>query len=226
MPRFPLGTRSGGLCLPRAIAAWRTARLRRPRFAVRSDGRPAERFPWSARTGRFSLPRFPFGVWSARLAVKPGAGFAKRFALPRAIALRRTRRLRRPRTRLARRAELLTIAAQVRLVRPGALRSVLLLEPIPRILVRAPRPPVPPALLLRSRHRLRRPFGLRRVPHLASRKPFHHDVRALPLQLMQRRQQVFAAGRPERGRLVVDQDRPVDEARRHFDYCTCYSVAP
>jgi hypothetical protein len=80
----------------------------------------------------------------------------------------------------------------------------------------AARTPVAVALL--DNFRLSRGVtrGLGRLPEASARKPFHHDVFVRALKLCERRQQVFAELRAERGRGVVDQNRPVCEARRHF----------
>src|SRR5262249_27405557 len=96
---------------------------------------------------------------------------------------------------------------------PRAL-SARLIGPRPRILVLSPGPPLlAPAFdgLARARRALR----LRRVPQPPAREPLQNDVLVRALELAERRQEIRGVARPERRGRVVDENRPVREARRH-----------
>ena len=77
------------------------------------------------------------------------------------------------------------------------------------------RPPVGPALFPHLRRVPRRQFRFRRFPEPAAREPFENDVLVGAAELMKRRQEIILRLRPERGRLLIDQDRPVNVAGRH-----------
>jgi hypothetical protein len=55
----------------------------------------------------------------------------------------------------------------------------------------------------------------RRFPQPSAREPLHDDVRVLPLQLVKRREQLFALARAKSRRLLIDEDGPVRVARGH-----------
>jgi len=55
----------------------------------------------------------------------------------------------------------------------------------------------------------------RRIPQLASRKPFHHDIGIRAFELIEGGKQFLGFASAKRRRRVVDQDRPVGEARWH-----------
>src|SRR4029077_16046085 len=57
---------------------------------------------------------------------------------------------------------------------------------------------------------------LRRIPQPALREPLHRDILIGMLQLRERRQELFPIASAARGRLAVDEDRPVREARGHL----------
>ncbi len=169
--------------------------IRRPTVGSRSIA--------ARRTGGFVLPGLVIRTRRAARLVLPGLALT-----------RRTRRPVLPWLAVAvapRRSVLVAI-----FFRPRALRPVLFLEPIARILVRSARTPVARPFL-HGPHRavLRGALRLWRVPQLSTREPLDHDVLVLALELIDRRQQLFAIARTERGRLAVDQDRPVHETRRH-----------
>ena len=113
-------------------------------------------------------------------------------------------------------------------------RTLLLPAAIARILVRAARTPIgsPPFRRLRAiaaplpgrQGPLSLPLKivalrLARRPQFPARKPSHDDVGVLALQL-KRGLQLLALARAKRGRLVVDQNRPVRKARWHPDILT------
>src|SRR5581483_933353 len=106
-----------------------------------------------------------------------------------------------------------------RLARPCAAavgRLPPLLEACARVCVFAARPPLACAMLAgRTRTSLRIACFLGAVPQAFAREPLEHDVRVRPLQLMERRQELLFFAGAKRGRLVVDQNRPVGVARRH-----------
>jgi hypothetical protein len=60
---------------------------------------------------------------------------------------------------------------------------------------------------------------LRRFPQTPARKPHHPRVRMPRLQLAQRRRKLLLCSRAKRCRLILENDRPVGEARRHESYC-------
>ncbi len=232
-----------GLTAPGSIATRRaTGGLVRP-WAIPSR--------WAA--GRFGPPAFawsPIGRASARLAgiTTRCAGAVRGFIGPGPIAARRAAArgatapgsiaTRGP----ARRGFVrpwLTVAAALR---PHAVRAILLLESIARILVHAAGAPILAAVFLvasprriaRGRAGRRLPFTpfvrpggralaplkvfaleLLRLPQPAACEPLHLGVRVLALQLVERRQQFFLLPRAKRRRLVVDEDGPVRVARRH-----------
>jgi hypothetical protein len=226
-PRLPL---VAGLPTPGTVASRRTAaRLLTPRTIA------------TRRTRRLvASPRLSLGSWPRRLPL-PRLVAPRRsggLVLPRTIAARRAewlisfwkrrsvflkrpiacRRLRAKAIPTRRTGELVAIALRRGIFfRPPALGAVLFLEPIARILVRPAGTPIPSALLAGERRPLgpRRALRLRRIPQLALREPLEHDVRVLPLQLRQRRQQLRLLARAERGRVAVYEDGPVREARRH-----------
>jgi len=164
--------------------------------------------------------------------VARGSIAARRLVAPWTITTRRTGGLIGPWLALARDVARLVAIALRRgiLLRPGALGTILFLEPIARILVRAAGTPLtsPP---LGSFRTLRAPLarrgrgvllhleivalGLARRPQLAAREPLHGDVGVLALQLHERRLQLLALARAERRRLVVDENCPVRVAGRH-----------
>ena len=58
-------------------------------------------------------------------------------------------------------------------------------------------------------------LGLARCPQTPARKPLHHDVCVLSLQLMKSRQQLLALAGAEGCRLAVDQNGPISVAGWH-----------
>jgi len=71
--------------------------------------------------------------------------------------------------------------------------------------------------------------GLRlrgRFPQAPAREPLHHDIGILPLQLMERRQKLFALARAKGRGFLIDEDGPVRVARGHSLYCciTCLEL--
>ena len=235
-PRLPLRARSRWLGLPRPIV-WRGAARR---FVL-----PGFSLAWRARSirwlaGRPIASRRAGGsiapATAARSAIRRAPGRRPIGLLaPRSIATRRADWLVAP--RLRRVARLVAIALRCGiLLRPRALGTILLLEPIARILVRAAGAPVAAAPLRRRRpiasrlaRRRRRmlldlkivALRLARRPQLPSREPLHGDVGVLALQLHEGRLQLLALARAEGGRLVVDQNRPVRVAGRHPFILSC-----
>src|SRR2546425_1139659 len=61
----------------------------------------------------------------------------------------------------------------------------------------------------------RRTLGIRRFPQLPAREPLQPHILVRALQLIERGQQLLMIARAKRGRLAVDQNRPVRKARRH-----------
>ena len=102
---------------------------------------------------------------------------------------------------------------------------LLFVEPRARIFVLPARPPVFAAGVSLAPRRSSRwslfpplevfAFLFLRFPQPSAREPLHRDVFVLPFQLVQRRQEFLWIARAERGRSVVDEDRPVRESRRH-----------
>src|SRR5262249_13681853 len=90
-----------------------------------------------------------------------------------------------------------------------------LVEPRARVLVLSARAPVAVALLAGL---TRTAFGgvlrVGRFPQPSAGEPFHVDVLVGALQLGDRRQQFLPIAGSKGRRLVVDEDRPVSEARR------------
>ena len=237
-PRLPLRARSCRLRLPWPIA--RRRRLVAPWLAL---ARRTRSIGWLAAPRPLALPRRLVAPWT--VATWRARGLVAPRRVPRPEALRRIRLL--PGTiascrthglvaplgsRLRRVPRLVAIALRCRILfRPCALGTILFLESIARILVRAAGTPVaPPPLRGRRRtiaprltRRGRRMFlrleivALRfaRRPQLSPREPLHGDVGVLPLQLHEGRLQLLALARAEGGRLVVDQNRPVRIAGRH-----------
>src|SRR6267142_796994 len=200
------------LVAPRPIAL----RLVAPSACARAAIRRAAVPRWRTAARRFIAPR-PIAL--RLVAPSASACAAIRRATARFLTVRRPRR-----------AELLAIAPRRRsvAVRPRALGPVLFLEPIAWILVLAAGPPVggaffPAGARASSCRRAACPLPplkvlvlpFLRLPQPAARKPLHHDVRVLALQLVERRQQFLALARAEGRRLVVDQNRPVRMARGH-----------
>lgn len=90
------------------------------------------------------------------------------------------------------------------------------LEPRAWVLVLPARPPVAAAFFAGAFHVPGRPLRLLGcIPQTPAGEPPQHGIRTLPLQLVQRRQQLFSVARPERGWLAVDQNGPVRITRRH-----------
>jgi hypothetical protein len=86
-------------------------------------------------------------------------------------------------------------------------------EALARILVLPARAPFRTAPLDGPMERGARLIG--RVPEPPTGEPLQHRIGMPRLQLPQRRQELLLIVRAERGRLSLDNDRPVDVARRH-----------
>lgn len=74
-------------------------------------------------------------------------------------------------------------------------------------------PPVSGALWLRRTSG--NAFGLGRFPEFSACEPPQYDITVGPFELPKCWQQLLGVARTERGRLTVDENRPVGEARRH-----------
>ena len=189
---------------------------------------PGFAFAWWTRSiGRFPRPR-TLSVTNRSVAPRP---ITARLVLPRPIATVRTNRFVAPvAARLRRISGLVPIALRRGIFfRPRALGTILFLEPVARIFVRAAGTPVAAPPLRRRPIALRLPRRRRRValhleivalrlprlPQLPACEPAHRDVWALPLELYERRLELLALPRAESRRLLVDQNRPVGMAGRH-----------
>src|SRR5438874_5059016 len=186
---------------------------------------------------RFVLP----GLVAAWFAAPGPLSFAGRFVRPRSLALARrlsrppsfgstvaraipaAARRRRPRRRSAGGRPIAGVRIALgRRVPFGALLALLppprfLVESRARILVLAAGPPVAAALLARElRPAPRGVLRLRRFPQPPLREPLQLDALVRAPQLRERRHELLLLARAERRRLVVNQNRPVREARRHI----------
>jgi len=102
-----------------------------------------------------------------------------------------------------------------------------LLEAFTGVAVFAARPPIAAALFAsRLRRALRGLRLLRRFPQPSAREPLHHDIGVLPLQLVKRRQELFALARAKGRGHLIDEDGPVRVARGHSLYCCITPLEP
>jgi hypothetical protein len=107
----------------------------------------------------------------------------------------------------------------------GATRFRLLVESGAGVLVFAARTPVAIALVGEAARVPAGPLRLfGRVPQFAPGEVTQRHIRVLAAQLVERRQELFPFLRAERGRLSVDQDRPVRVAWGHNGRVTLKST--